>query len=115
MTETVDAVLLSTGGLSLRQTGNADPFSATVRAELAEAGAVGNLLYNFFDARGRLVDHPLNDRVMSAPIPTLCRAPERILASGGADKIAALRGAIALVRPTVLITDEVTAESLLQA
>lgn len=115
MTETVDAVLLSTGGLSLRPTGNADPFPATVRAELAEAGAVGNLLYNFFDARGRLVDHPLNDRVMSAPIPALCRAPERILASGGADKIAALRGAIALVRPTVLITDEVTAESLLQA
>ncbi len=115
MTDTVDAVLLSTGGLTLRPTGNSDPFSATVRAELAEAGAVGNLLYNFFDARGRLVDHPLNARVMSAPIPALCRAPERILVSGGAEKIAALRGAIALVRPTVLITDEVTAESLLQA
>ena len=115
MTDTVDAVLLSTGGLSMRATGNADPFSASVRAELAAAGAVGNLLYNFFDAQGRLVNHPLNQRVMSAPIPALCRARERILASGGADKIAALRGAIALVRPTVLITDEVTAESLLDA
>lgn len=115
MTDTVDAVLLSTGGLSMRATGNADPFSASVRAELAASGAVGNLLYNFFDAQGRLVNHPLNQRVMSAPIPALCRARERILASGGADKIAALRGAIALVRPTVLITDEVTAESLLDA
>ena len=33
----------------------------------------------------------------------------RILASGGADKIAALRGAMALIKPTVLITDEVLA------
>jgi deoxyribonucleoside regulator len=43
----------------------------------------------------------------------LCRAPERILASGGAAKVAALRGAMALVRPTVLITDEATASALL--
>ncbi|MBC2837593.1 sugar-binding transcriptional regulator [Paragemmobacter straminiformis] len=113
--ETLDAVLLSVGGMSpLRPTVTTEPYPPSVHDELLRAGAVGNMLYNFFDARGRVVDHPINARVMSAPLPTLCRAPERILASGGADKIAALRGAMTLIKPTVLITDEVTAGLLLE-
>lgn len=115
MTESLDAVLLSVGALPMTSHSAVDPFPAETRAELAQSGAVGNLLYNFFDAHGRLVDHPLNARVMSAPLQTLCRAPERILASGGADKITALRGGIALIRPTVLITDEITALTLLDS
>ena len=53
------------------------------------------------------------DVTMSAPIATLCRSPERILASGGAAKVAALRCAMALLRPTVFITDEATASAQL--
>lgn len=114
MSETLDAVLLSVGGMEpLRPTVKADPFSAAIRAELVAAGAVGNMLYNFFDAKGTLVPHQINDRVMSAPLSTIRRAPERILASGGTDKIAAIRGGMALIRPTTLITDEVTAGLLL--
>lgn len=114
MTEHLDAVLLSVGSLpgevhAERQ----NPLPVETLAELSAAGAVGNVLYNFFDAEGRLVAHPINERIMSAPIATLCRAPERILASGGSAKVAALRGAMALIKPTVLITDEVTASALL--
>ena len=113
-TEALDAVLLSVGGVaSGTVTGPDDPIPAAVRRELAAAGAVGNVLFNFFDAAGRLVDHPLNRRIMCPPVPALCRAPERILASDGWDKVTALRGALALIRPTVLITDETTAEALL--
>lgn len=112
-TEDLDAVLLSAGGLPQSSPGSDGPLTASLRDELAGAGAVGNVLYNFFDARGRLVPHPLNDRIMSPPIHTLCCAPERILASGGTEKIAALRGAMALIRPTVLITDEASASALL--
>lgn len=114
MTEALDAVLLSVGGLPM---GSAEdrlnPFSPATLAELAALGAVGNVLYNCFDASGQLVDHPLNDRIMSAPIANLARAPERIVAPGGVAKVAAMRGAMALIRPTVLITDEVTAAALL--
>jgi DNA-binding transcriptional regulator LsrR (DeoR family) len=114
MTEALDAVLLSVGGLRVDvPEGKLNPLPPETLAELAAAGAVGNVLYNFFDAEGRLVAHPINDRIMSAPIATLCRAPERILASGGAAKVAALRGAMALIKPTVLITDEATASALL--
>lgn len=114
MTEALDAVLLSVGSLPGEQAeGRLNPLSPDTLAELTAAGAVGNVLFNFFDARGALVDHPINGRIMSAPIPTLCDAPARIIASGGAAKVTALRGAMALIRPTVLITDEATAAALL--
>lgn len=114
MTENLDAVLLSVGSLPGEvPDGRLNPLPQATLAELVAAGAVGNVLYNFFDAAGQLVRHPINDRIMSAPIATLCQAPERILASGGAAKVAALRGAMALIRPTVLITDEMTASALL--
>lgn len=115
MSETLDAVLLSVGGMApLRSTVKTQPFPPAVHDQLLRAGAVGNMLYNYFDARGRVVDHPINAQVMSAPLATLSRAPERILASGGPDKVAALRGGIALIKPTVLITDEATAALLLE-
>lgn len=114
MTENLDAVLLSVGSLPGEvPDGRLNPLPQTTLDELAAAGAVGNVLYNFFDTAGQLVSHPINDRIMSAPIGTLSKAPERILASGGAAKVAAMKGAMALIRPTVLITDEVTAAALL--
>ena len=39
-------------------------------------------------------------------------APIRVLAAGGVHKLAAIEGAIKLVHPTALVTDEVTARSL---
>ena len=50
---------------------------------------------------------------MSAPISYLQSAPVRVLVSGGLDKVEALAGAFRLLRPTVLITDETTADALL--
>ncbi len=76
-------------------------------------GAVGDMLYNFFDRRGRLVDHPINDRVMSIPLSTLGATPIRVLVSGGKEKVLPLIGAFNLLRPTALITDEATAALLI--
>jgi DNA-binding transcriptional regulator LsrR (DeoR family) len=39
-------------------------------------------------------------------------APIRVLAAGGLQKVAAIEGAIRLLRPTALVTDEITARSL---
>jgi len=50
---------------------------------------------------------------MSIPLATLNAAPNRVLVSGGLDKIDAMVGAFKLLRPTVVITDEATAEALL--
>jgi DNA-binding transcriptional regulator LsrR (DeoR family) len=50
---------------------------------------------------------------MSVPVDTLRAVPQRIISSGGANKVQALLGAIKLVAPTTLITDEHCARALL--
>jgi deoxyribonucleoside regulator len=84
------------------------------RASLKAKGAVGDLLYNFFDKDGVIVDHPINSRVMSMPVSKLRTVPKRVIASGGLDKVEALLGAIKLVDCNVLITNEDTARELVK-
>ena len=50
---------------------------------------------------------------MSVGIDTVQRVPVRVLTSGGKEKGRALYGAMALIRPTVFITDEESARRLL--
>ena len=112
--ESLDAVVVSVGTTKLHST--TDYYGIISDAELTElrkSGAVGDILYNFFDVDGRLVDHPLNERSMSVPLKSLAATPVRVLASGGAGKIEAMIGAFKMLRPTVLVTDEATAEALL--
>ena len=67
------------------------------RKALREYGGVGEMLCNVFDREGRIVEHPLNQRVMSVPIESVRAAPIRVLAAGGAHKQAAIAGAIKLL------------------
>ena len=82
------------------------------RKALREYGGVGEMLCNVFDREGRIVEHPLNQRVMSVPIESVRAAPIRVLAAGGAHKQAAILGAIKLLKPTTLVTDAATARRL---
>jgi DNA-binding transcriptional regulator LsrR (DeoR family) len=114
MASELDLAVLSVGAIQgAGTTFRVGYLSEELRKSLIEAGAVGDLLFHYFDRDGRMVDHPFNDLVMSVGIDRVCRAKERILASGGPEKIDSLRGGIALVRPTVFITDEASARALL--
>ena len=44
----------------------------------------------------------------------IAKVPVRVLAAGGASKVQALYGALKLIKPTVLITDEYTARDVLE-
>jgi DNA-binding transcriptional regulator LsrR (DeoR family) len=110
----LDAVIVSAGSLGAQSTiARFGLVDEDERRKLSEYGAVGEMLCNVFSAEGRLIDHPINDRAMSIPLETVAAAPIRILAAGGAAKIAALRGAAKLLRPTVVVTDETTAKTLI--
>lgn len=110
----LDTILVSVGTVqgesSLFDTGLA---SETDRAALVARGAIGNVLYHFFDRDGRLVDHPINERIMAIPLDVLRGVPNRVLVSGGAVKVEAMIGAMRLLAPTVCITDEKTAAAML--
>lgn len=115
MADALDAVLLSIGGIASATTFYRGGFLKEAdREALLARGAVGDLLFHFFNRNGDLVEHPVNDRVMSVEVDRLRRAPLRILTSGGQEKIEALLGAMHLVKPTVLITDEESARRMLE-
>lgn len=112
--EKMDMALVSVGTMSNQSTSFRFGFMGEEdRQSLIAAGAVGDLLYNFFDAEGRVVDHPINGRVMSMPLDRLRKVPRRVMISGGNDKVDALLGGLKLSAANVLITNEGTAKALL--
>lgn len=113
---TIDIALVSVGDVSevatiFRQ--NMLPWSEG--KGLKAAGAVGDLLGHFIDAAGQIVDHPVNRRVMAISPAEIGRVPKVVIASGGIRKVQAIRAGIAACRAATLITDEATAETLLES
>ncbi|MEM9583525.1 MAG: sugar-binding transcriptional regulator [Pseudomonadota bacterium] len=112
----LDVAFLSAGGIEgITTSYRLGHLSEAERLSLVEAGAVGDLLYNFISEDGTLVDHNVNTRGISIGLDRLKRAKERVLISGGAEKVKVLLGCVRLVKPTVFITDEFTAQKMLQS
>ena len=113
--EKLDIAMLSAGNMATSSTAfRFNMLPEVDRLALIKAGAVGDLLYNFFDINGKLVDHPINKRIMSIPLGQLRDVPLRVISAGGAEKVDAILGAIKLINCNVLITNEKTAETLLK-
>ena len=109
----LDAVVVSVGSTDVQSKtnfyGNITPADLE---SLRSVGAVGDILYNFFDIEGHLVEHA--QRALDVdPSARAAHAPLAFWFRAGLDKVEALVGAFKLLRPTVVITDEVTAEALL--
>lgn len=81
-------------------------------ASLEAAGAVGDLLCHFIDAEGNIIEHQVNRRVLAVDPISLRGTRQIVLASGGWHKLTVIRAALKLLRPTVLIVNELVAERL---
>jgi DNA-binding transcriptional regulator LsrR (DeoR family) len=81
---------------------------------LRQSGAVGDVLCHFVDREGRVVDHPVNRRVIAVGLSDLRRVPTIVIAAGGQRKVAAIRAALKATGAGVLITDEAAARGLLE-
>ena len=81
----------------------------------AEFGAAAADAYNdeIEERFDRLVDHPLNSRVVALPPDKLRGIPCVVIASGGRAKAEALRGALKGGMCNVIVTDEQTARAIL--
>lgn len=77
-------------------------------AELAACGAVGDILGQFVDSKGREIAHALNSRAIAFALTDLRQIPTVILASGGEHKVAAIVAALSSGLIDVLICDERT-------
>ena len=81
-------------------------------ASLERAGAVGDVLCHFVDADGQVIDNPVNERVVAVHPYQLRRVRNVVLASGGWNKVVAIRAALRTLRPSALVTNERVAERL---
>jgi DNA-binding transcriptional regulator LsrR (DeoR family) len=111
--KTLDLAILGVGNLS--------PYSTVAQyfvmerddmSNLQAAGAVGEILCRFIDADGKIIEHPLNDRVLAIDPHDVAKAKKIVLAAGGWEKHAIVKASIKLLKPHVLVTDESVAERL---
>jgi DNA-binding transcriptional regulator LsrR (DeoR family) len=94
----------------LARSGNV--FTARELAEVEEAGGVGDISLRFFDAEGRPVKTPLDDRVIGMTLDELAKIDRVIALAGGQSKTEAIRGALHTGAIDLLVTDKFTAERL---
>ena len=114
LADNLDVALLSAGGIEgITTSYRLGHVNEADRQSLISAGAVGDLLYNFISEDGELVKHNVNTRGISVGIDRLKNAKDRVLISGGKEKVMVLLGCLKLLRPTVFITDEFTAKAML--
>jgi deoxyribonucleoside regulator len=114
LADNLDVAFLSAGGIEgITTSYRLGHINEADRQSLIAAGAVGDLLYNFISEDGELVDHNVNTRVISVGIDRLKNATDRVLISGGKEKVKVILGCLKLVKPTVFITDEFTAKAML--
>ena len=84
-------------------------------ARLRAGGAVGDILGNYFDVAGRLIESDLQDRIVGLSLAQLRGiATVIVVASESAAKADALLGALRTGVPDVLIVDETNARLVLE-
>jgi len=111
----LDLALVGIGSMepSRLSASSGNVFSPEERAELSRRGAVGDICFRFFDARGQPVRSPLMQRVIGIDTASLKRVKRVVAIAGGRSKAQAIRAALLGRWIDVLITDQRTAASLL--
>ena len=110
-----DLAVLSVGGLDSGTIRRTRFVSETEFEDVRRAGAVGNFLGYYIDQEARVIDHRVNWRVIGMRPEQLATIPKRIMISGGAQKVAALRAILRTGLLTGLVTDHKTAQAILGA
>jgi deoxyribonucleoside regulator len=82
-------------------------------AELVRRGAVGDVVGRYIDADGMIVDPALDARTVGLPLDRLRSARRAIAVVSGREKVPVARAVVTSGLCTVLVTDEATANALL--
>ncbi len=109
-----DLAVVSIGGLNsatIRQAGlvDEDEYSSA-----NQAGAVGNFLGLYIDKNADVIDHPINQRIVSVSGDDFLRIPRRVMVSAGESKVEAIFAVLQKGLLTDVVTDQATAQALLK-
>lgn len=108
-----DLAILSCGALCSTSLLDHHDVFGQHRAGLEAAGAVGEILGTFIDEQGRVVDHPLNERVMALHPEHLKSVPRSVLLTNGMAKLPVTRAVLRGGYVDTLVTEEAVAQALL--
>lgn len=115
MADSLDLAVISAGDISAQSTSLVRHLiSPREHDELVALGCVGDVMCHFFDAEGRQVPHPVNERIMSIGLDAVRKAGHLVLASGGAIRAKAILAAIRNLGCNTLVTDEAAARTVLE-
>ena len=109
-----DMAVVSVGGLDSGTIRRTHFVSEEEFAAVEGVGAVGNFLGYYIDENGEVIDHRINGRVVGLRPELLTTIPERIMISGGAQKIDALAAILKKGLLTGIVTDDRTARAILE-
>ena len=109
-----DLAIVSIGGMdsaTIRQLGlvNSREYSS-----VRKAGAIGNFLGFYIDVEGKLVPHPINERIIGIPGSVFKGIPKRLMISAGLNKVEALKAVLSQGYVSDFVTDQITARALLE-
>lgn len=114
ITENVDIAIFGLGALRNSTIIHSDCISDKEFDELEKAGAVGDLCLHFLNAEGKIVNHPIHDRLVSGNLSTIrSRAREVMCLGCGKAKVPIIRATLANHWIDSLFTDFETAAALL--
>jgi len=98
-----DSVVAQAGTLAGEATG-----------QLKALGAVGDIALRFLDGDGQGIEHEINDRIIGLDLDQIKKIPRVIGVAGGAEKFEVIRAALRGKIIDVLVTDDQTADKLLE-
>ncbi len=108
-------VLMGIGGLNFDATFfREERMSTNELMEIKSKNAVGDILGQFFNEEGEILDLPHHARLIGLPITSLIDMKGVIAVAGGEGKVQAIYGALKGNYINTLITDESTAKTLLE-
>lgn len=115
MAKAASVALLGIGKVSYDATVvTADFFNRMMIDELRAKGAVGDISCRFFDINGKHVPTEFDARVISLNLDEIRQIKSKIAIAGGTDKVTAILGGLRSGCIDILITDERTAEKVLE-
>lgn len=88
--------------------------SAEIQHEILNSGAVGDISLNFFDADGKAVDTRFKELFIGISLEELKNVKTVVGIAGGDEKFEAILGALRGQHINVLITDQKTAQKLIE-
>lgn len=116
MAGSADIALLGIGNLDHQTSGfvREGLLSPDELATFIDAGAVGDVAWRIFTAKGELYQSEFNERVIGITLEDLRQIPTTIAVAAGAAKVPAILGALRTGVINVLCTDDKTASAVLQ-